>query len=166
MPRSRETSMSWAARRAAKYRFQGTVTSTISQVSATATAAMVSSVTAGTRITRAAQATSNVTEAPASVTRCSCSLCAKRGALWAYYTPAQFRLTTPEAKVATYRWGSRTVKHHFCANCGCGTYSESPDWSTGKPDFENPRVGVNSRLLNDFDLDAIEVTVIDGKNLW
>jgi hypothetical protein len=37
---------------------------------------------------------------------------------------------------------------------------------TGKPDFENPRVGVNSRLLDDFDLDAVPVTVIDGKNLW
>ena len=107
-----------------------------------------------------------VSEAPGSVTRCTCSLCAKRGALWAYYTPAQFRLTTPVEKVATYRWGSQTVKHHFCANCGCGTYSESPDWSTGKPDFENPRVGVNARLLNDFDLDAVPVTVIDGKNLW
>jgi hypothetical protein len=57
-------------------------------------------------------------------------------------------------------------QHHFCANCGCGTYSESPDWSTGKPDFENPRVGVNARLFNDFDLDAVPVTVIDGKNLW
>jgi hypothetical protein len=74
-----------------------------------------------------------VSEAPAGVTRCTCSLCAKRGALWAYYTPAQFRLTTPVAKVATYQWGSRTVKHHFCADCGCGTYSESPDWSTASP---------------------------------
>ena len=51
-------------------------------------------------------------------------------------------------------------------NCGCGTYSESPDWSTGKPDFDNPKVGVNSRLFDDFDLDAVPVTVIDGKNLW
>jgi hypothetical protein len=54
-----------------------------------------------------------VTEAPASVTRCTCSLCAKRGALWAYYTPAQFRLSTPEEKVATYRWGSRTRQTQF-----------------------------------------------------
>ena len=80
--------------------------------------------------------------------------------------PAQFRLTSPPENVATYLWGSRTVKHHFCANCGCGTFSESPDWSTGKPDFDNPKVGVNSRLLDDFDLDAVPVTVIDGKNLW
>ena len=43
---------------------------------------------------------------------------------------------------------------------------KSPDWSTGKPDFDNPKVGVNARLLDDFDLDAVTVTVIDGKNLW
>src|SRR5881398_3558424 len=58
-----------------------------------------------------------VSEIPVGVTRCTCSLCSKRGALWAYYTPAQFRLTSPPENVATYRWGSRTVKHHFCANC-------------------------------------------------
>jgi len=107
-----------------------------------------------------------VNEAPSNVTRCTCSLCSKRGALWAYYTPAQFRLTSAPENVATYLWGSRTVKHHFCANCGCGTYSESPDWSTGKPDFDSPKVGVNARLFDDFDLDAVPVTVIDGKNLW
>ena len=37
---------------------------------------------------------------------------------------------------------------------------------TGKPDFDNPKVGVNSRLFDDFDLDAVPVTVIDGKNRW
>jgi hypothetical protein len=107
-----------------------------------------------------------VSEQPSSVTRCTCSLCSKRGALWAYCTPAQFRLLSPTENVATYQWGGRTVKHHFCANCGCGTFSESPDWSTGKPDFNHPKVGVNSRLFDDFDLDAVPVTVIDGKNLW
>src|SRR2546430_2034036 len=60
-----------------------------------------------------------VNEAPSDVTRCTCSLCSKRGALWAYYTPAQFRLTSPPENVATYLWGSRTVKHTFCASCGC-----------------------------------------------
>jgi hypothetical protein len=107
-----------------------------------------------------------VSEMPASVTRCTCSLCSKRGALWAYYTPAQFRLISAPENVATYRWGSKTVKHNFCAECGCGTFSESPDWSTGKPDFDNPKVGINARLFDDFDLDAVPVTVIDGRNLW
>ena len=57
------------------------------------------------------------------------------------------------------------VHHHHCAICGA-TYSESPDWSTGKPDFTNPRIGVNANLLDDFDLGSVEVKVIDGKNLW
>jgi hypothetical protein len=43
-----------------------------------------------------------VSEQPSSVTRCTCSLCSKRGALWAYYTPAQFRLLSPAENVATY----------------------------------------------------------------
>ncbi len=107
-----------------------------------------------------------VSEAPADVTRCTCSFCSKRGALWAYYTPAQFKLLTARDRVSTYQWRSFTVHHHHCAICGCGTYSESPDWSTGEADFEHPRIGINARLFNDFDLDAVEVKVIDGKNLW
>jgi hypothetical protein len=79
-----------------------------------------------------------VSEAPRGVTRCTCSLCAKRGALWAYYTPAQFRLLSPPENVATYLWGSRTVKHHFCRRCGCGTHSGFPDWSTGTISTSTP----------------------------
>jgi hypothetical protein len=107
-----------------------------------------------------------VGKAPTDVTRCTCSFCSKRGALWAYHKPADFRLLTSPENVATYRWGSKTVKHHFCAECGSGTYSESPDWSTGKPDFDNMKVGVNAWLFDDFDPDEHPVTVIDGKNLW
>jgi hypothetical protein len=104
--------------------------------------------------------------APAEVTRCTCSFCSKRGALWAYYPPERFRLLTPLEDVATYLWNSRTVKHHFCAQCGCGTYSESPDWSTGKPDFARPKIGVNARLLDEFELEAVPVQMVDGRRLW
>ncbi len=107
-----------------------------------------------------------VSAVPENVTQCTCSFCSKRGALWAYYTPSQFRLATPAANLSTYRWGSKTIKHHFCGTCGCGTFTETPDWSTGEPDFDNPRVSVNARLFDDFDLGVIEVVVIDGKNLW
>lgn len=107
-----------------------------------------------------------VSAAPDNVTRCTCSFCSKRGALWAYYTPSQFKLKTPKARISTYRWGSKTIKHHFCGVCGCGTFTQTPDWSTGKPDFANPKISVNARLFDHFDLDAVEVVVIDGKNLW
>ena len=104
--------------------------------------------------------------APATVTACTCSYCSKKGALWAYYTPAEFRLTTARDRVSTYQWGTYTVHHHFCGVCGCTTYSESPSWPDGKPDFDNPQVGVNARLFDDFDLAAVPVTEIDGKALW
>ena len=107
-----------------------------------------------------------VTEAPASVASCNCSFCSKRGALHAYYTPAQVKLTTARDRVSTYQWNSYLVQHHHCAICGCPTYSESPDFSTGAPNFENPRIGVNARLFEDFDLDAVPVVKLNGRTDW
>jgi hypothetical protein len=105
-----------------------------------------------------------VEAAPESVTRCTCSLCSKRGARWAYYKPAEVTVTATAD--AIYQWKTKTVRHHFCPTCGCTTYSESPDWSTGKPDFDNARIGINAHLFDDFDLDAVPVVTVDGKNLW
>jgi len=107
-----------------------------------------------------------VEAAPGSLTRCTCSFCAKRRALWAYYTPEQFKLTTARDRVATYQWRSYSVHHHHCAICGCGTYTESPEWVDGKPHPTKRKIGVNARLFDEFDLDTVPVTVIDGKNLW
>lgn len=62
--------------------------------------------------------------------------------------------------------GLENGKTWFLRHLRCGTFTETPDWSTGKPDFDNPKISVNSRLFDDFDLDQVEVVVIDGKNLW
>lgn len=58
----------------------------------------------------------------------------------------------PPENVSFYRWGSKPIKHGFRATRGCGTFTETPDWPTGEPDFDDPKISVNSRLL-------------DGKNL-
>ena len=106
-----------------------------------------------------------VSEAPESMTQCTCSICSKRGALWAFYTPEQFTLNAQD-DAATYQWGSHTVKLHFCSVCGCSTYSESPEWTDHKPDFTRARIGVNARLFDNFNLDAVPVELLNGKNLW
>lgn len=106
-----------------------------------------------------------VSEAPTRVTRCTCSICSKRGALWSYYTPEQFTLTAQNHR-STYEWGSHLVKLHFCGVCGCTTYNESPSWVDKKSDFTHTRIAVNARLFDDFDLDTVRVEVLDGKNLW
>lgn len=103
--------------------------------------------------------------APETVTACTCSFCSKRGALWGYYKKAEVRILAKE-KQSTYQWRTHTVRHNFCSVCGCTTYTEAPDFSTGAPNFDNPMVNINARLLDDFDLDAVPVVVIDGKNLW
>ncbi|MFT3810101.1 MAG: GFA family protein [Micropepsaceae bacterium] len=103
---------------------------------------------------------------PAEITSCTCSYCAKSGALWAYCTPEDFRLLTPEGDRALYQFNSRTIQHFFCDACGVATYGISPEWVDFKPDFSRQKFAVNARLLDDVDIGLIPVTVIDGKNLW
>jgi hypothetical protein len=104
---------------------------------------------------------------PEKLTRCTCSFCAKRGALYAHFEPNRFQLTTADSSDAVYRWRSKLVAHHFCPTCGCTVYSDSPDFKAdGSWDNKTRRYGVNARLFDNFDAAAADVTVIDGKNLW
>ena len=106
-------------------------------------------------------------EIPAQVTRCTCSFCAKRGALWAYCEPGQFHPTAQAIDDAVYRWQTKQVAHHFCAHCGCTTFSDSPAFERdGSWDGKTRRIGVNARLFDNFDAAVAPVVVIDGKNLW
>ena len=106
-----------------------------------------------------------VSEAPTSVTRCTCSFCAKRGGLWAYYEPQQFKLISAREQ-GRYSKAPEIHTHFHCALCGCGTHSDTPVWVDFKMAPGQRRVSVNARLFEDFDLEALPVTVIDGKNLW
>lgn len=104
---------------------------------------------------------------PDRLTRCTCSFCAKRGALTAAFAPEQFRLSAPPTGESTYRWHTKTVAHHFCPTCGCATYTDSPDFQPdGSWDGVTRRFVVNARLFDDFDAATAEITVIDGKHLW
>jgi hypothetical protein len=120
-----------------------------------------------------------VAKRPETVTRCTCSFCSKRGALWAYQDKEDdFALITARDRVSTYQWGSYQIEHHHCAICGCGTWSRSPLWDRetkhpvpGHPVPGHPvpgrfKVQVNAWLLDDFDPSAQPIEVIDGKTLW
>jgi hypothetical protein len=104
---------------------------------------------------------------PKQLIECTCSFCAKRGALLAYYRPDQFSITTPLTEDAIYRWNTQLVAHHFCSQCGCATFSDSPAFElNGSWDKVTRRIGVNARLFDDFDAVDAPVTIIDGKHLW
>jgi len=106
-------------------------------------------------------------EMPQALTRCTCIFCSRRGHLFAYYEPAQVRVTAEPASDRIYRWQSKMVAHHFCGTCGCTTYSDSPDFQMdGTWDGETRKFAINARLFDDFDAEAHPHTVIDGRNLW
>ena len=100
-------------------------------------------------------------QAPTTLTECNCSFCFKRGVLWAYYPPDQIGGTT------VYTRDESTHKHHHCSVCGCSAYNEMHcSWGENGPDFTRPQVAVNARLFEDFDLAAIPIKRLDGRNLW
>src|SRR5262245_48075914 len=98
-----------------------------------------------------------VAAAPSSVTRCTCSACSELAALWPSSRTEDFKLLERPSCETTYRWSTKTVAFKFCPSCGCSTYNETFDWSTGETG--SPVVAVNARLLDDFDLDAVPVDV-------
>jgi hypothetical protein len=105
-------------------------------------------------------------ELPKALTRCTCSICCKRGHLNAYYAPEQFKVTQADSD-AIYRWRTKLVANHFCSTCGCDLYADSPAFTPdGKWDGKTRRIAVNARMLDGFEAADFPVTVIDGKHLW
>lgn len=79
--------------------------------------------------------------APASVNDCTCSICRRTGALWAYYHPDQIRFAPDSGPTEVYLWNKRIIAFHRCRACGCLTHwvaAKDPDW---------PRMGVNARMM-------------------
>jgi hypothetical protein len=106
-------------------------------------------------------------EIPEKLVRCTCSFCAKRGALHAYYAPEQFKLTTSQSDLGTYRWQLKMVGHSFCPTCGIAAFSDSPKFQMdGSWDGKTRQICVNAHLFDNFDAVSYPVDVIDGKNLW
>ncbi len=111
--------------------------------------------------------------APDVATKCTCSFCSKRGALWGYCDPSQFRLNSPTEHSIQYSATNAEHRHYHCGRCGCTTFSDNPDYSMYGTegdgvgfDVSRRKISVNLRCLDGFDVDALPIDVIDGKNLW
>jgi hypothetical protein len=66
--------------------------------------------------------------------------------------PDQVRIS---GETTAYAWGDRIIGIHHCPICGCGTY-----WQSLGEDFG--KMGINARLLEDFDETAVEVRKVDN----
>ena len=92
----------------------------------------------------------------ARVTDCNCSMCTRKGYLHCIAPPERFRLLAGADALATYQFGTRTARHHFCATCGIASFYV--------PRSHPDHVDVNVRCLEGVDLASLRITPFDGRH--
>lgn len=91
------------------------------------------------------------------LSRCNCSICARRGAVVTSVTLDAFRILQGAENLTLYQFNTRTAEHYFCSTCGIYTHHRRRS---------NPnQFGVNVACIegvNPFELGDIPTT--DGIN--
>jgi hypothetical protein len=104
-----------------------------------------------------------VSEAPAWVLDCNCTLCRRYGAMWSYYLDEEGQaklLSKPDpATTATYTWLDHEIATHHCRTCGCITHAEAI--ARDPPAI----LALNARMMVGLDGANIEVRRIDNGHL-
>ena len=92
------------------------------------------------------------------LTRCTCSICAKKGCLFCYVPPDQFRHLQGEDDLKLYQFHTNEAKHLFYKQCGIHAFS--------RPRSMLELHLINVRCLDDFYLETetYEVERFDGRN--
>ncbi|RDK46668.1 hypothetical protein M752DRAFT_323198 [Aspergillus phoenicis ATCC 13157] len=91
------------------------------------------------------------------VISCNCSYCHIAGSLLAFVDDMKVQGTE---SLTEYRFATHTIRIFFCKICGANVYNKSIN-----PHFQYGKCAINVRLLHGIDLETIEVTKGDGKNL-
>ncbi|KAJ6126303.1 hypothetical protein N7471_010796 [Penicillium samsonianum] len=86
------------------------------------------------------------------------SYCHISGSLLAFVDDMEIQEGTKFLK--EYRFGSHTIQIFFCGICGANVYNKSVN-----PKFRYGQYAINIRLLHDIDLETIEISKGDGKNI-
>jgi hypothetical protein len=89
---------------------------------------------------------------------CNCSMCAKKGSLLSFVGAEAFTLKSGEDNLTDYLFNKHTIHHLFCKTCGVTSFAR------GTRRDGTPMVAINVRCLDDFDLDAVTVKMVDGKS--
>ncbi|GLQ30322.1 GFA family protein [Litoribrevibacter albus] len=91
------------------------------------------------------------------LTRCNCSMCARRGAVVTSVPLSSFTLVKGQDHLTLYQFNTKTAEHYFCDTCGIYTHHKRRS---------NPnQYAVNVACLdgvNPFELGPIPTT--DGQN--
>jgi hypothetical protein len=89
---------------------------------------------------------------PKELLDCGCSICRRKGGLWAYYSPKQVRIT---GATHIYIWGDKMLENHSCKVCACTTH-----WTAIDKSYD--RMGVNARMMEPEVFRAIPVRYSPG----
>lgn len=97
---------------------------------------------------------------PTSVTECTCTICRRYGARWAYNTRRTARVVSDPDRMSAYVWGDRELEFFHCKRCGCLTHYESVEKN------DDSRIAVNARMMSPDDVAGATVRVFDGADTW
>ena len=94
---------------------------------------------------------------PSTLSRCNCSLCHKKGALYVKLDEIEaFRIIAGEADFASYRFNTMQAEHCFCRTCGIHVFH--------RPRLDPSRWSVNARCLENLNVSWYEITSFDGQH--
>ncbi len=97
---------------------------------------------------------------PESLTQCTCSMCHRYGAQWAYYTRKSICIIgSPDDRIA-YVWGDKAIEFFHCRVCGCMTHYESIEKN------DDSRIAINARMMRSEDLQSVPLRTFDGASTW
>ena len=89
--------------------------------------------------------------------RCNCSLCRRKGGIFAAIPLSGIRLVKGQRFLTLYQFNTRTAKHYFCSKCGIYTHHQRRS--------NTQEYGYNVGCLDGVDpLCLTEVPTTDGVN--
>ncbi|HVU02459.1 MAG TPA: GFA family protein [Polyangiaceae bacterium] len=91
--------------------------------------------------------------------RCNCSICTKLGAFGKIVKPEAFELVAGEGALATYEWGAKISKRHFCKHCGVFCFGNGFLAEVG-----GAFVSVNLNCVDDANLHDLPTVHWDGRH--
>jgi len=91
--------------------------------------------------------------------RCNCSICRRKGALMSPFAlaPEDIHIEVDGDNLATYEFGSRVAKHHFCKTCGIYPFHQT----MRKPGHYR----INLGCVEEIDATELPSDVFDGASI-
>lgn len=90
---------------------------------------------------------------------CNCSICTKRGFIWAFASADQFHWLSGQDATGEYLFNKHAIGHRFCRRCGVEAFA------FGEAPGGKRTAAINVRCLDGVELAALKSTPVDGASL-